>query len=161
MFQEELSKKMSSISELTVFAASAGNLPLVIERVSAGADLNYIHPEKGSALYAGIRNSALTAYLLSAGADPNLLMPNGETALDHALSMICYYTGQPAAIIKRHGGITHEWTLKDIELECRYINCNLWVNARSWYRIISCGQVVVGPPPVPWFYPAPVVRVVR
>lgn len=136
---------MSDLNELAVFAAASGNFDKLKQRVEAGADLGFIHPTKGSALYASIKNAHALAYLLEKGADPNLVMEfNGWTALDHALSMTDYCTGQASYVLQQHGATSNEWKILPSPSEKQFLSVELMLHAASWFKAISCGQVIFG-----------------
>ncbi len=62
-----------TVDQLVIFAARSGNLPLLIERVRAGGDINYLDPEHGSALSEAIRSRDLDVldWLIASGVDVN------------------------------------------------------------------------------------------
>jgi|RhiMethySRZTD1v2_1073278.scaffolds.fasta_scaffold365782_2 ankyrin repeat protein len=76
-----------SIDQLVIFAARAGNLSLLKERVSAGGNINYVDPYYGSALIQAIRGCHLEAldWLITNGADVNAQYHDGFGPLEIAL----------------------------------------------------------------------------
>jgi hypothetical protein len=137
---------MPDLSATLVFAATAGNFSLVRERVEAGADLSYSDPQKGTSLYAGIRSAQCVAYLLSHGADPNYFhRESGHTVLDHALSMIHYYTAQSAFLIHRAGGIPKTYSILSPPCADSMVCGRLTVAfPDGWFRYYTLGQVCYG-----------------
>jgi hypothetical protein len=63
-----------NIHQLVIFAARSGNVPLLLERLAAGGNLNHVDPHFGSALAAAAMRGHLSMveWLLQHGADPNL-----------------------------------------------------------------------------------------
>ena len=82
--------------QLIIFAARAGDLDLLKERVEAGGDVNHQDPGHGSALGAAIRKGNLDVldWLLSNEADPNAEYHDGigplEVALRHPVPEVVY-----------------------------------------------------------------------
>lgn len=76
-----------SIHQLLIFAARAGNEPLVSERIAAGGDLNFFDEQHGTALFAAIRQGHrnVVRLLLSKGASPAVCDFLGYGALEYAL----------------------------------------------------------------------------
>jgi ankyrin repeat protein len=63
-----------NIHQLAIFAARSDNVPLLLERLAAGGNLNHVNPHLGSALAAAAMkgNLSMVEWLLQHGADPNL-----------------------------------------------------------------------------------------
>ena len=85
-----------TVDQLVIFAARAGNLPLLKERVQAGGNINYVDSKHGSALAEAIRQSNLDLldWLISNGADVNIQYRDGigplEVALRDPVSAVVY-----------------------------------------------------------------------
>ena len=79
--------RMFTIHQLLIFAARAGNLDLMRERINAWADVSYYDEQHGSALFEAIRGHHLSAVelLLESGADVHMATPHGWGALEYAL----------------------------------------------------------------------------
>ncbi len=85
-----------TIDQLAIFAARAGNIALLKERVQAGANINHIDRQHGSALIEAITHDHMDVvdWLVDNGADVNTEYHPGigplEVALHHDRSKICY-----------------------------------------------------------------------
>ena len=79
-----------NIHQEVIFAVRGKNLDLLMERVSAGGDINYQDEKYGSAIAEAINtgNEEILQYLIEQGANLNLESSNGiyplEIALHHA-----------------------------------------------------------------------------
>ena len=80
---------MFTIHQLLIFAARAGNLDLIRERIAAGGDVSYFDEQHGSALFVAIAGHHLPAIelLLSHGADVHMADTHGQGALEHSLRL--------------------------------------------------------------------------
>lgn len=93
--------------QLVIFAARAGNLPLLMERAEAGGDINHIDPKHGSALVEAIRKGALDIldWLISNGVDVNVEYHDGigplEIALRHPVPDVVYRLVCAGATLRR------------------------------------------------------------
>lgn len=67
-------------------AISMGCTEIVKLLISAGADVNSVHGNSGTALMLAASNATITEILLSAGANVDMKDPNGCTALHRAAS---------------------------------------------------------------------------
>jgi ankyrin repeat protein len=78
---------MFSIDQLLIFAARAGNLDLMRERIAAGADVSYLDEHHGSALFAAIAGHQLSAveFLITQGAELNTADAHAQGALEYSL----------------------------------------------------------------------------
>jgi len=78
---------MFTIHQLLIFAARAGNLDVMRERIVAGADLSYRDDRHGSALFAAIRGHHVSAVelLVSQGADVHMSDAHGQGPLEYSL----------------------------------------------------------------------------
>ena len=79
--------RMFTIHQLLIFAARAGNLDLMRERINAGADVSYYDEQHGSALFEAIRGHHLSAVelLLAVGAEVHMADIYGWGALEYSL----------------------------------------------------------------------------
>jgi len=77
-----------TIDQLVIFAARAGNLPLLKTRIEAGGNVNYIDPKHGSALAEAIRGRYLEVldWLISNGCNVNVQYRDAFGPLEMALS---------------------------------------------------------------------------
>lgn len=73
--------------QLVIFAARAGNLSLLEERVAAGGDVNYTDPRYGSAMTEAIKQRHITVldWLIANGANVNIQYHDGIGPLEIAL----------------------------------------------------------------------------
>ena len=80
---------MFSIHQLLIFAARAGNVDLMRERIAAGADVSYYDQQHGSALFAAIAGHHRSAIelLLSNGADVQMADAYGHGPLECSLQL--------------------------------------------------------------------------
>jgi ankyrin repeat protein len=78
---------MFSAHQLLIFAARAGNLELMRERIAAGADVSYQDEQHGSALLVAVASHQASAVelLLSHGSDILMSDSHGQGALEYAL----------------------------------------------------------------------------
>ena len=78
---------MFTIHQLLIFAARAGNVDLMRERIRAGADVSCFDEQHGSALFEAIRGHHLSAVelLLESGADVHMADRHGNGALELSL----------------------------------------------------------------------------
>jgi len=78
---------MFTLNELLIFAARSGNLQLMRERLTAGAEVSYYDERRGSALFAAIASHQLSAVelLLSHGAKVRMTDAHGDGPLEYAL----------------------------------------------------------------------------
>jgi ankyrin repeat protein len=78
---------MFNIHQLLIFAARAGNLELMSERIAAGADVSYQDEQHGSALFVAIASHHASAVdlLLSHGVDVHMTDSYAQGALEYAL----------------------------------------------------------------------------
>ena len=76
-----------TIDQLVIFAARAGNLPLLKERVSAGGSTNFTDPRHGSALAEAIRCRHLDVldWLIARGCNVNVQCRDARGPLEMAL----------------------------------------------------------------------------
>lgn len=136
---------MPSLDDTLVFAAAAGNYKLVRERIEAGANVDHVVPDKGSALYAGIRSAQCVALLLSRGADPNgFTSEQGHTTLDHALSMTPYHTAQSAFLIYSAGGRTKAYSVLPPPTPAKTYQGFIQFSIGDWFSHYALGQVCFG-----------------
>ena len=88
---------------LLVYAAMAGDIQLLEQRLAMGASPSFIDPEKGSALMQACHrgHSEIAQRLLTLGADPNVVLErSGKSAVQYALDAghrmlveLCYQHG--------------------------------------------------------------------
>lgn len=78
---------MFTIHQLLIFAARGGNLEVMRERLSAGADVSYVDEYHGSALFAAIVGRHVTAaeFLIANGADLQVTDAHGQGPLEYSL----------------------------------------------------------------------------
>jgi ankyrin repeat protein len=78
---------MFTIHQLLIFAARAGNLDMMRERIAAGADVSYFDEQHGPALFAAIAGHRLAAVelLLSRGANVQMADAHGQGPLEYSL----------------------------------------------------------------------------
>jgi ankyrin repeat protein len=78
---------MSTIHQLLIFAARNGNLEVMHERITAGADVSYVDEQHGSALFAAIAGHHLPAVelLLSHRADVHMVDAHGQGPVEYSL----------------------------------------------------------------------------
>jgi uncharacterized protein len=78
---------MFTIHQLLIFAARSGNLDVIRERITAGAEVSYYDVQHGSALLVAIAGHHLSAVelLLAHGADVHMADADGQGALEYSL----------------------------------------------------------------------------
>ena len=78
---------MFTIHQLLIFAACAGDLDVMRERIEAGADVSYFDDQHGSALFAAIggHHASAVELLLSHGANVHMADTHGHGALEYSL----------------------------------------------------------------------------
>jgi hypothetical protein len=93
---EPIVKMTITIDQHVIFAARAGNLPLLKDRVEAGGNINHIDPQHGSALAEAIRGRHIEVleWLIANGANVTIQYRDAfgplELALVHPDSEVVY-----------------------------------------------------------------------
>lgn len=98
-----------SRNDLLVYAAMASDPDSIARHLGAGAVVDFIHPDYGTALVQAVRvsNDAAVDLLLQAGADPNLKIPGSdENAMTLGESSWCSQHIWQA--LRDHGGTPRE-----------------------------------------------------
>lgn len=127
-----------------VFAATAWNFRTLRERAEAGADINHVHPERGTALYAAASNPQCVGWLLANGAEPNrYICREGCTALDRALELS---GGAAASLLHRAGATGKRYRILPPPTSDQWLVGRLHVPGYlSSNRAITAGEVSFGP----------------